>query len=94
MTGKFFAIVIGVLCLLLMMTGVVMAMSSTNYQLDWFVPLTGSGGAMDSTHYAANITLGQSAIGTADSANDSVCLGYWCGADVTYTVYLPLILRN
>jgi len=71
------------------------AMSSTNYRLDWFVPLTGSGGAASSTNYAVNFTVGQSAIGTASDTSYRGCLGFWCGAvAVEYKIYLPLVLRN
>jgi hypothetical protein len=70
-------------------------MSSTNYRLDWFTPLTGGGGgAASSTNYAVNLTVGQSGIGASDSTDYSACLGYWCGTAVEHRVYLPLVLRN
>ena len=49
-------------------------MSSANYRLDWFVPLTGSGGAASSANYAANFTVGQTAIGGSTSTNYEGCL--------------------
>ena len=80
--------------LLLLLTSSVLAMSSTNYRLDWFTPLTGGGGgAASSAHYAANFTVGQSAIGASTSTNYGGCLGYWCGIR-KYRVYLPLVLKN
>jgi hypothetical protein len=82
------------LAVLLLLTSSVLAMSSTNYRLDWFTPLTGgSGGASNSTNYAVNFTVGQSAIGTSSSTNYGGCLGYWCGIR-EYRVFLPLVLRN
>ncbi|MBC7249608.1 MAG: hypothetical protein H5T62_04930 [Anaerolineae bacterium] len=82
------------LCILAM-TGLVWAMSSTNYALDWFTPLTGTGGSASSTNYAVNFTVGQSAIGAPSSTNYGACLGYWCGvAAGEYSIYLPLVLRN
>ncbi len=79
----------------LLLAGVALAMSSTNYRLDWFTPLTGGGGgAASSTNYAINFTVGQSATGASSSTNYGSCLGYWCGADVEYKIYLPLVLRN
>lgn len=79
----------------LLLAGRALAMSSTNYRLDWFVPLTGGGGGpASSTHYAANFTVGQSVIGTASDTSYSGCLGYWCGAAAQYRIYLPLVLRN
>lgn len=83
------------LALVLLLTGHALAMSSANYRLDWFVPLTGGGGGPEqSANYAVNFTIGQSAIGIASSANYGGCLGYWCGTAAEYRVYLPLVLRS
>jgi hypothetical protein len=84
------------LAALLLLTSSALAMSSDNYRLDWFTPLTGGGGgAASSTNYAVNFTVGQSAIGTSASTNYGGCLGYWCGvAAVEYKIYLPVVLRN
>ncbi len=82
---------------LLALTGVTVAMDSDGYRLYWFTPLTGSGGgAASSTHYAANLTVGQSAIGASSSTNYGGCLGYWCetAVAVAHRVYLPLLLRD
>jgi hypothetical protein len=83
---------------LLLLAAKVLAMSSDNYRLDWFTPLTGGGGgAADSAHYSVNFTVGQSAIGTSDSTSYEGCLGYWCRsavAEVEYGIYLPIILKN
>ena len=89
------ALVAGFLCSLLLV-GSILAMSSTNYKLDWFTPMTGSGGPASSTHYAINFTVGQSAIGASSSANYGVGLGYWYGAAATaaYQVFLPLVVRQ
>ncbi len=84
--------ILSLLVVLLLSTSA-LAMSSANYRLDWFVPLTGSGGAASSTHYVVNFTVGQSAIRAAQSTNYKGCLGYWCGI-AQYRVYLPLVLRN
>lgn len=82
--------------LLLVFAGGVWAMSSANYRLDWFTPMTGSGGPASSSGYAVNLTVGQAAIGTANSANYAICLGYWCGGSSAATrhLYLPLVLRG
>jgi len=92
-TRKIISLVVILLCILLT-TGIVWAMSSTNYRLDWFTPLTGGGGGpTDSTNYAANFTVGQTARGQSSSTNYGACLGYWCG-EIEHKVYLPLVLRN
>ena len=82
-----------VLAVLLILTGGVLAMESANYRLEWFTPLTGSGGTASSTNYAVNITVGQSANGTGSSTNYEACLGYWCGSEIEYAIYLPLVMR-
>lgn len=70
------------------------AMSSANYKLDWFTPLTSSGGGpATSAHYAANFTVGQTVVGASVSTNYKVGLGYWYGALGGSRVYLPLILK-
>ena len=86
-----------ILCLLcgLLLASRALAMSSTNYRLDWFTPLTsGGGGLASSAHYAVNFTVGQSVTGASASANYKGCLGYWCGAVIPYRINLPLVLRN
>ncbi|HIC89111.1 MAG TPA: hypothetical protein EYP04_06885 [Anaerolineae bacterium] len=76
---RFTALVIGLLCAL-MLVGGVLAMSSANYRLDWYVLLTGGGGAAtSSTHYAANYSVGQVAIRSSSSTHYVAGLGYWYG---------------
>ncbi|MBN1888101.1 MAG: hypothetical protein JW850_08930 [Thermoflexales bacterium] len=85
-------------CLLLASSA--LAMSSANYRLDWFIPLTGSGGGPGtSASYAANLTVGQVVIGASSSANYGTGLGYWYGITggiplPQHYIYLPTILRN
>ena len=69
------------------------AMFSTNYRLDWYTPLTSSGGPASSTNYAGNFSVGQSVIGYASSTGYTAGLGYWYGAAGGYRVYLPLISK-
>jgi hypothetical protein len=82
----------------LLLVGSALAMSSANYRLDWFTPMTGNGGgAISSANYAANFTVGQTAIGTSSSADYRIGLGYWYGgtkATEELQIYLPLVLRN
>jgi hypothetical protein len=80
---------------LLALAGGTLAMSSDNYRLDWFTPLTsGGGGPAGSASYAVNLTVGQTTIGSASSSSYQACLGYWCGAEGPWRVYLPLIIKN
>ncbi len=81
----------------LVLAGSTLAMSSTNYRLDWFVPMTGSGGPASSAHYAANLTVGQTVSGGSSSAHYGMGLGYWYGLDQatpeTPHLYLPIVVR-
>lgn len=92
-------IAIPLLLVLLLLAGRALAMSSENFRLDWFVPLTGGGGGpAASAHYAVNFTVGQSAVGASSSTDYGVGLGYWCGVagatGVQYRIYLPLVMRG
>jgi len=87
-------ILLALLIIFLLLTGSALAMSSASYKLDWFVPLTGSGGSeMSSTNYKAYVTVGQTAIGASASTNYGACLGYWCGQLSGGRLHLPLIMR-
>jgi hypothetical protein len=89
------ALVVVLLCTLLV-SGVALSMSSSNYRLDWFTPLTGSGGGqVGSANYAANFTVGQSISGAIAGTNHSFCLGYWCRVEVEVEnkIYLPSLFR-
>jgi hypothetical protein len=80
---------------LLPIAGGAAAISSTDYRMDWFTPLTtGGGGGMASTAYAANLSVGQTAIGNAASASYGLGLGYWYGAFPGSRIYLPVVLRG
>jgi hypothetical protein len=83
------------LAALLLLVSSALAMSSANYRLDWFTPLTsGGGGPAGSASYASNLTVGQTAIGSASSPSYQACLGYWCGTEGQWRVYLPLIIKS
>jgi hypothetical protein len=86
---------IALVCTLLLV-GNALAMSSTNFRLDWFTPLTGGGGGpISSTNFKINYTLGQTAIGASSSTNYKVGLGFWYGVDgASNSIYLPLVLKN
>jgi hypothetical protein len=80
---------------LLASSALTLAMSSANYQLEWFTPATsGGGGPASSANYAVNLTIGQAAIGSSASTGYWSCLGYWCGVAAPYWVYLPLVLKG
>jgi hypothetical protein len=81
---------------MLMMAGTSLAMSSTNYWLDWFTPMTGGGGGpTSSTNYAANFTVGQTVVGASTSEHYGSGLGYWYGllSDIFHN-FLALVMKN
>ena len=80
--------------LVLLMAGNVLAMSSSGYVLDWYVPVTGAGGGeASSANYAVNFTVGQSVIGTSSSASYSSTLGYWYSLLLEWLINLPIIFN-
>jgi hypothetical protein len=82
------------LLLLLLLAHGAQAMSSANFALDWYTPLTSSGGGLSSSvNYAVNFTIGQTAIGTSSSTNFSTGLGYWYGIFQQFRVRLPLVAK-
>jgi hypothetical protein len=92
MTKRKLILIAGILGCSVLLSGIALALSSDNYRLDWFTPLTsGGGGAASSTSYVVNFTVGQSGIGTTSSTSYAACLGYWC-AEGEYRIYLPLVL--
>jgi hypothetical protein len=83
-----------VLIALLLYASSAVAMSSTHYRLDWFTPLTaGGGGIANSPHYAVNLTIGQTVIGSSSGTNYKTGLGYWYGAGGTSRIFMPIVLK-
>lgn len=86
-----------IIILFLALAGGTMAMSSDNFRLDWFVPLTAGGGhSAGSSNYIMHTTVGQTVIGHTESANYQTGFGYWGGLSSAlsqHEVYLPLVLR-
>lgn len=67
-------------------------MGSDHFGLDWNV--VGSGESeIASTHFRIRSTIGQPVVGTARNDPYELCTGYWCGAAVEHSIYLPLVLR-
>lgn len=71
------------------------AMESPNFRLDWLVPLSGGGGASESANYAVHMTVGQTAVGSAEGTAFRANMGYWFGVlrDWWTSIHLPIILR-
>ncbi len=67
------------LVIALLMSGVVLAGSSANYALRPQVIASGGTGAT-SASYTVAFSAGQPNVGASNSANYSLCRGFWCGA--------------
>ncbi len=86
------ALLLALVCFLVLSSSA-LAMSSTNYRLDWFTPLSsGGGGPISSTNYKMNVTIGQVAFSSSSSANYRAGLGYW-QLMTNSRLFLPLIKR-
>ena len=62
----------------LLVVSIALAQTSTNFDQGWHV-LSSAGAPASSTNFAADGSLGQLAIGAAESSNYSVESGYWYG---------------
>jgi hypothetical protein len=94
MKSKVLIVVIVAIALVFLVSASALAMVSPNYLLNWFTPLSGTGGGPSiSTSYSANTTIGQTITGLLASTNYKVRAGYWAGVDAPYTVYVPLMKK-
>jgi hypothetical protein len=87
---KRIAILLTLAVLLLSLTGVVLANGSAS--IDWHV-IGGGGDRLEAGDYTLDCTVGQAVVGTARNDPYELCAGYWCGAAVEHSIYLPLVLR-
>ncbi len=95
MKSKPFVVISIVLVLVLLVSASALAMSSPNYQLDWYVQMSGGGGGKSSSpSYVANFTIGQTAAGPASSTNFAAGLGYWYGVGEHHALFLPAVSNN
>jgi hypothetical protein len=79
----------------LVVAGVVSAQTSSNYDLSWHV-LGGAGSESASANHQVRGTLGQLAIGLAQSDEHTLGGGYWYGMKgiFRHRLYLPIVLRS
>ena len=68
--------------------------SQAGYSIDWYT--IDGGGAMNSSggSYSLSGSIGQPDAGTLGNGSYSLVGGFWGGAAINYTVYLPLVLKN
>ncbi len=80
------------LLLLLLLPSSGRAMDSVHYRLDWFAPMTGTGGGASSPNYRLDLTVGQTVTGLEASPGFALDLGYWQNWKGP-TQYLPIVAR-
>jgi hypothetical protein len=80
------------LLILTLATGVLYATASSS-NLHWWY-LGGSGGRFSSGGHVLEGTLGQPVVGPATSGDNSLCAGFWCGAQGQYILYLPVVVKE
>ena len=85
---------LALLALLLILQPVLAGMSSPAYAMDWYLPLTGSGGPpMSSPAYLMDATLGQTVTGPETGSLYTFYGGYWAFLGVPYALFLPAIRK-
>jgi hypothetical protein len=60
---------------------------------DWWV-IGGGGDHLATAPYTLDGTVGQGIVGAVSQMPYELCTGFWCGAEGTYRVYLPLVVRQ
>ena len=91
---KWIVVLVTIVCLVVAVSSA-LAMSSTNFGLDWFVPLTnGGGGVVKSTNCSVDLTVGQTVIGDTTSDNFKTRLGYWHCEDCAWYNLMPVVVRE
>ena len=88
---RWLALFVTLLCCLLVVGGALAQGSMP--AINWWV-IAGSGGPSSGGGVSLNDTLGQPVIGPSSSGNVSLAAGYWYSTSTTYTVYLPMVVRN
>lgn len=82
-----------ILIMLLLFTGLVVAMESSNFAINWDV-IGGTGGDVASTSYQIDGTFGQVVTGFSSGNTYQVGSGFWYGeASEGNAVYLPMIIK-
>lgn len=61
--------------------------------IDWWVVAAG-GGPASNGNVSVDATLGQPVAGESTNGGVALGAGYWYGAQATYSLYLPVALRN
>lgn len=88
---------IGVLLVVLLcclaLVGIALAQGQSSYILSWSV-IGAGGGASQSLNYKLSGTMGQGLAGAASSSSYRLGVGFWYGAPLHYSIYLPVVLSE
>ncbi len=76
-----------------LLLGSVVLATPTATSIERYV-IGGGGGNAEAGDYILAGTIGQAVVGANSAAPFELCSGFWCGADATHHLYLPLVLKN
>ena len=65
----------------------------SSYDISWDA-MTGGTEQMGSTHYSLYGTTGQAVVDSSTGNNYQMNVGFWYGTSATYSIYLPIVLKN
>ena len=64
-----------------------------SFQVDWYT-IDGGGGTSAAGPFAVSGTIGQPDAGSMSGGSYQLNGGFWGGASINYTVYLPWAMKN
>lgn len=68
--------------------------SSANYAIDWLVPMNAAGGRQaQSAHYASDLTVGQTIVGSTASPGYQLQAGFWVSNFIIWELHLPVMTK-
>jgi hypothetical protein len=79
--------------LLLIVASTALAQSGEGYDLTWST-IDNGGGESSGSGYTLNGTIGQPDAGTLNGGGYTLNGGFWNGAALNYSIYLPLVLKG
>ncbi len=89
-SGRTLALVLA--AALLVPATIALAQSGGNFDLSWNT-VDGGGGAAGAAPYTLSGTVGQPDAGAMSGGDYTVVGGFWGGAAIRYSLYLPVVVR-
>jgi hypothetical protein len=86
-------LLVGLIVAMLLIVSIVSAQTGGGYDLTWSTMDSG-GGAANGGGYELSGTIGQPDAGALSGGGYTLVGGFWPGAALNYTVFLPVVLKN